>query len=569
MAIMIPKRPREFKPESQEGLMFDALKQLPDEYYVFHSIAYIELKENVFKEGETDFVIFHPKKGVIALEAKSGHVRYEEGQWLYSSGDEMKHGGPFNQARNNKFAIIERIRESNLKSILGRCKFFHAVWFPSISNEQLNEINLPAEANVAMIMTKDALDNPEPYLDNIYSIEVPYVQFTNLSDNDTNRLIREVFCPEFNLFPTASLENDIRKVRFNRLLKEQKSILNFLSEQQTAVINGAAGTGKTVIAVEKAKRHATSGEKVLFLCFNNKLKDYLEKHIKEELIDFYTIAGLACKLCNTSTPDYTALKDKLETMYYNGSFPYKHVIVDEGQDFGMENIEESDILDIIKSIITDGEDEGATFYIFYDKLQLIQAEYMPSIIEDADCRLTLYKNCRNTANIAKTSLRPLIERKPKLFEGCVTGVPAKIHYCSSDKAAIKRIDETIDSLKSENYKDIVILTCRTLEKSIFKDKVKDGKYKGKCMFTTCRKFKGLEADAIILVDVDGATFNSDNVLIYYVGASRARLNLNIITRLTDNDCIDILNNRLDIKTKIRNPKKELAKALNAVPSKAD
>ena len=234
----------------------------------------------------------------------------------------------------------------------------------------------------------------------------------------------------------------------------------------------------------------------------------------------------------------------------------------------MENIEESDILEIIKSIITDGEDDGATFYIFYDKLQLIQAEYMPSIIEDADCRLTLYKNCRNTANIATTSLRPLTERKPKLFEGCVTGVPAKIHYCSSSEAVIKRIDETIDTLKTESYKSIVILTCRTEEKSVLKDKVKDGKYKGKCMFTTCRKFKGLEADAIILVDVDGTTFNSDNVLIYYVGASRARLSLDIITELSDTDCKDILQNKLNVKN-IRNPKKELAKALNALPRKAD
>lgn len=568
MAVMIPKRPREFTPSSREGVMFDALKQLPDDYYVFHSFSYMRTNDNAVKEGEADFVIFHPQKGVIALEAKAGQVRYEEGQWLYSSGIAMRHGGPFKQASRNMHNLMDHIDDSGMSDIRRRCKFMSAVWFPSINEEQLTSINLPAEANPKMILTKEALDDPEPYLDRIYSVDTGRVTFTNLSENDTNRLIREVFCPEFNLFPAASLENDIRKVRFNRLLKEQVSILNFLSEQQTAVINGAAGTGKTVIAVEKAKRHASFGEKVLFLCFNNKLKDYLEKHIQEDLIDFYTIAGLACKLCDTSEPDYKALKDKLETMYFNGSFPYKHVIVDEGQDFGMENIEESDILEIIKAIITDGEDEGSTFYIFYDKLQLIQAEYMPSIIEDADCKLTLYKNCRNTANIATTSLRPLTERKPKLFEGCVKGVPAKIHYCSSNEAAIKRIDETIDALKTENCKSIVILTCRTKEKSILKDMVKDGKYKGKCMFTTCRKFKGLEADAIILVDVDGTTFNSDNVLIYYVGSSRARLNLDIITELSDNDCIDILQNRLNVNN-IRNPKKELAKALNALPRKTE
>ena len=47
------------------------------------------------------------------------------------------------------------------------------------------------------------------------------------------------------------------------MLDEQSGILNFLTEQRSAVVNGAAGTGKTMIAVEKAVRHAADGEKVL------------------------------------------------------------------------------------------------------------------------------------------------------------------------------------------------------------------------------------------------------------------------------------------------------------------
>lgn len=34
MAIMIPETPHIFEPASQEGLMFDALTLLPDDYYV-------------------------------------------------------------------------------------------------------------------------------------------------------------------------------------------------------------------------------------------------------------------------------------------------------------------------------------------------------------------------------------------------------------------------------------------------------------------------------------------------------------------------------------------------------
>ena len=71
MAIMIPETPHIFEPASQEGLMFDALTLLPDDYYVFHSFRISTVQDNTFHESETDFVIFHKKHGVICLEAKA------------------------------------------------------------------------------------------------------------------------------------------------------------------------------------------------------------------------------------------------------------------------------------------------------------------------------------------------------------------------------------------------------------------------------------------------------------------------------------------------------------------
>lgn len=76
--------------------------------------------------------------------------------------------------------------------------------------------------------------------------------------------------------------------------------------------------------------------------------------------------------------------------------------------------------------------------------------------------------------------------------------------------------------------------------------------------------KGLEADAIILIDVDRAVFEDENVLIFYVGASRARIKLAITAILADDDCRNILQNTLNYTGKIRRPKRDLASALNAV-----
>ena len=564
MAIMIPETPHIFEPASQEGLMFDALTLLPDDYYVFHSFRISTVQDNTFHESETDFVIFHKKHGVICLEAKAGHIKYKDGYWYYASGIPMHNDGPFNQASSNKWKLIKYIKNSKACALVDKCKFLHAVWFPSVSDNELRSMTLPPEADKALVLTKEALADPEKFLTRIYSIELPNRIETNLTEAEAQKLIREIFCPQFNVFPSASLDSDLKKLVFHRLLREQAGILNFLEDQRSASINGAAGTGKTMIAIEKAQRNAAENQSTLFLCYNSQLKKFLSENYSNPKIHYYTIAGLACKLCNTTFPDYKRMKNVLEDMYFSGTFPYDHVVVDEGQDFGSEILEQTDILQLIHDLIIDNEEKNGTFYVFYDRLQLIQADKIPQFIEDSDCKLTLYRNCRNTENIAVTSLRPISERKPKLLENAVKGTPAKIHFCDTEAKAMEELDMTIDNILAEGFKDVVILTCKTEDSSLLKSGIKDGRYRNKYRFTTCRKFKGLEADAIILIDVDGESFNPDNVLIYYVGTSRARLRLDVITMLSDEECLDSLQNTLKRTGKIRKPRRELASALNAI-----
>ncbi|MBO5569997.1 MAG: NERD domain-containing protein, partial [Clostridia bacterium] len=84
MAIMIPEKPRDFDPRSRENIMFSALESLPDEYFVVHSFRVNKIRtDNSLYEGEADFVIFHPQKGILCVEAKATRVRYEGGTWCY------------------------------------------------------------------------------------------------------------------------------------------------------------------------------------------------------------------------------------------------------------------------------------------------------------------------------------------------------------------------------------------------------------------------------------------------------------------------------------------------------
>lgn len=570
MAIMIPEKPRDFDPRSRENIMFSALESLPDEYFVVHSFRVNKIRtDNSLYEGEADFVIFHPKKGILCVEAKATRVRYEGGTWYYGDGRPMHSGGPVAQAQRAMYAVRDYMRDHSMKDFVDRCKFLYAVWFPLVSDDYLRRMILPPELPRELLLAEEALYDPGFYLDRIFSLTDHGKTKTSLSPSQASRIVNEILCPQFEIAPSASFDTDTKHIIFHRLLKEQASVLNFLEEQKTAIINGAAGTGKTLVALEKAKRHAFRGEKVLFLCFNRQLRDHLAENYAHENIDYETIARFACRLGHTPEPDYSLLNRLLEDMWDKGNFPYQHVIVDEGQDFGSEAIKEADVLSTLKTIIEDTKEDGS-FYVFYDKLQLIQAREMPQFLEDADCKLTLYRNCRNTENIAKTSLRPISERNPKLMENFIVGVPAKMHFCQDEESVLGAVDDTLDSLLGDGIENIVILTCKKETDSVLVRYIENGFYpagKRKFRFTTCRKFKGLEADAIILVDVDEDTFRGNegqNVLLFYVGTSRARLRLDIVTLLDNDGCLRVLES-LGKTDRVKRPQRELARALNTLP----
>ena len=568
---MIPDEPLNAKPESREEEMFYALRDhLPEDYYVFHSFKLLQMNDDALHEREMDFLIYNKNKGIMILEAKAGKVYFDPAdyKWHYGNGTVMKRGGPFRQADTAKWDLHDEIDDRpKLSHLVRHCKFCHAVWFPGISEGKLKNMILPPDILPQLILTSEALDDPAPYIERIFAIPSENGIETALSEEEHKEMLFKVLCPKFEIMPTATTEMDLQKVTFRRMLREQQMILNFLSEQRSAVINGPAGSGKTLIAVEKARRHSANGEKVLFLCFNSFLRQYLDDNFRDPNIDFKTVAEYACKVCRTPVPDYKALRDRLDDYYMEGDFPYKHIIIDEGQDFGSKEIVANEIMDMLR-MIAEANEDGGSFYVFYDRLQFVQGKKLPKFLSDADCKMTLYKNCRNTENIAVTSLRPITERNPLVYEGAVKGDPAKILFCTTPEEQRTAADYVVSMLKKDGIDDAVILTCKTEDQSVLASETQGGRYKKKYRFTTCRKFKGLEADAVIITDVDRDTFSTEvGKQLFYVGTSRARFRLYIIAELTDDDCKKVLTEDLGTERKIKRPKAELAGRLNVISEK--
>lgn len=585
MAKMIPSEIGYYALKSAENEMFNSLSKLPDDYYVFHSYRIVSIIGNKVNENEADFLIFNPKYGCLVVEAKNGHVyRDETGNWHYSNGDRMK--DPFDQACSSMYSLLNKLMEqmngTKYYSMINKCKFLFAVWFPSYLQKQIEDANFGPNINKRLILTRDTLNNPltsiEAIMQEMQKMHVVYKE-PEIIENASNyqhaltkdesiELLKNVLCPSFDIIPNRRKEFEMET--YSKLLDEQYIILDYLSAQKSAAISGASGTGKTFVALERARRLSGYGNKILFLCYNTNLKKHFEDNYKMQNVDFYTIDGFACKICKTSEANYFMLKEALLNQIVMGTFEYKHILVDEGQDFGIPDIANSGILDLLAEFGTKAE--GASFFIFYDKNQLVNgSKQLPSYLQNVDSKLTLYKNCRNTKKIADTAYS-LIDLSPQTYKGALSGEEPKFIFYDSVEELRKRVDNVVNKLCKDAQYDKVILSCKGLNNQSLRDFVDtQGNYRAddgkKVKLYSVSTFKGLEADIVILIDVDPTCFEEGNVT-FYVGASRAKKSLYVFVNINDSELNSILENRFPKSYPLKDKRQQIVLALHGILNKS-
>lgn len=606
MAVMYPS---EFRPagntgDAAEKQVFDCLeRQLPDDYHVFHSVQFA-MKS--FEEHEIDFLVFHKDKGLLVIEVKAGAgISCVDGEWQYTNGRPMQHGGPFLQAYCNAHDLRASLEEKKGKEFVEKCKFMYAVWFPDMLRSQVDEVDFPTDAQKLLTLTLEDLGETAELsiariMDNHLTVRIGRGRsagehlkiWTRLTEDEARQYLKTLITPTFHLIPLLAAENVRQEQRFAMLLKEQRLLLNYLQEQPMAVINGRAGTGKTILACEKAKLHAAKGEQVLFLMVNTLLMERLRKEYEEyPEIRFYTVDALSTKLLgwiDDRNERYEQLGTKLEgfckgepglwelvmgnRLSAGKNRPW-HVIIDEGQDFGSKNLPEA--MDVLWLSAMDEDSPLRSFYVFYDQNQLIQGDNtIPDFIRESDCKLTLYRNCRNTNKISQTAdamLRLGLDhdqfckdaaagtmkkfRPTMLKPAALPGRTPMMYFERNPKRAKLAVDKLLATFRKRGDEDIVILTCKTIRTCAIRESLipVDEKREvymyhygdDKIRVTTCRKFKGLEADAVILMDFGMETLTTEqhgqsNALLPYTGASRAKHDLGIISILDEAGCQEIL-----------------------------
>ena len=539
MPEFIPPLPKDFHGSMGEKIVYDAFRTLPDHYMVFHSFAWTEEENKSFhKQGEADFLIYDPSRGLLVIEVKSGEITIENEEWFQTGFDgrrRLMHKNPYFQAEESKFYILKQILERRLprgeKCPINTCLFFPQLIF--------QRANLPSYLKRDFILDNSNLPNINKGIDHVFQY---YNAHLHISLSESSREnIKKWLNPYFKLVPVQKWDIEVREEQFLRLTKEQSLLLDFLEEQDRAVIGGGAGTGKTILAVEHARRLAINNEKVLFLVYNSLLrKNISEEHFKFDAnIQVQSFFALSEVYEHTLTEKRQRASKFIEELLAKKiTLPYSHMIIDEGQDFDEE------WLSALETSVP------GKFFVYYDKSQMVHkdASALPQWLREAECRLVLKNNCRNTKQIAITA-NSFIRIENLKFKNEIEGPEPIWIECVDDRDLLTNtISIVSEKISKENIfpEQIILATTIAMDSSylgqlsfIHNIPVTRERVTKQIQKTTIRKFKGLEADILLLVDVDFSEINSEAWRkLLYTASSRAKHELYILSKKVTGFTID-------------------------------
>lgn len=534
-------------PSQAEAKFYRAIRdQLPSSDIVLHSRTYVARNSSGnMTDGEADFVLFSKDYGILIIEIKGGGVSYyPETGWLSVDRHQVSHTikNPFLQAKSQKFSILNHLKSYRIWNQLNlRVTAGHAVTFTDISDGiSLVGIDSPIDIIGTKKDVLDLRDWTKKVLQ-FWSKQSP----TGFGSAGMD-IVNHIFCKSVSVRPLMrDLLSSDDEVRIN-LTNEQAKVLRTLSRHKRAGICGPAGTGKTVLAVEKAKMLSEMEKKVLLLCYNKPLGASIFKQFdRNDNVHVFTFHQYCEHLIHSARKrfniDYLliAKSDLPGTDLFDDIYPlaatyavekfgeiaqYDAIIIDEGQDFGEEYW-----LTIEMSINSNNE---SWLYIFFDENQILYRRSSDFPISE-DQTFPLTKNCRNAKPIHKLAYN--YYAGDQIDDSNIVGTEPVLLIDDSEQLQAKKIHKEIKNLiqnESISVDDIAVLVIASPKNQYYQQLNNEIKNQNLIKFSfeehnassavivdTVKRFKGLERNVVFLW-IDDVTLASEREL--YVGISRAK-----------------------------------------------
>ncbi|MFZ4079362.1 MAG: NERD domain-containing protein [Microbacteriaceae bacterium] len=560
-----------------EKQVFDAFNgvRASDDWIVLHGL---DLAHNeVALEGESDFVVMVPGAGIVVIEVKNAKsIHYENGEWRLE-GVPKARKNPLDQVKNARRAIrgfvqgVDDIDDVPIATLL---------WFPRIGRYDLDAHRGQGGEAMSFYEWEMAwgadLPQPTQLIEKVLSNfmrdygEREQVSFTpSAFTAERAKLWADHLVGSLHAEQSPDDRRRERHKMSQAILAEQLTHLDLIESNEHIYFDGSAGTGKSFMLTESAKRLARSGRRVLVTCWNYMMAD--------ELAKYAGVANVVVKDLNTVMLDITGMRNpkNADSNWYQVELPrltvekleqrpdlveFDALCVDEFQDVAGS----APLLNMLFRLVQGGSTRASRIVLAGDKNQQIMRagdevdpfEVAKSHIGDL-VRVRLTTNIRNSAALGRQirHVTGLPDRDEKfMLDGDVVGVGGALTVRSAkdDRAQATALRKELDRLLTEfQPNEIRILSPFGTRSLAYKLMFEPGESKdarwlktklrqegggggGAIRWRSISKFKGLESDVVIITDINeeaeafaresGKTLNE----LLYVGMSRARYHVVLI-----------------------------------------
>ena len=536
--------------------MFRILKEkLDDSWSVYYSKGLLTKRDGgKAKDGEIDFLLVHPERGIVCLETK-GTVRHEDGQW-----QERKQNGKWERSRDPGAQItghlksLQRLLSDRLGWQYNKIRITRLV---ALTDSALGDGPVAPDLPREVVADGTDIFKIDEVIEKAVDYQLGVRDKTVAPGPDGVEAIHNELARDHDY--TASLKDVFARedIAFKQLTAMQQKVVSMLTLNPRVAITGCAGSGKTIIASKLALDVCEAGKEVLFVCFNHWLAEYLSGQklgAQSTVAHFHGLcrelgaeAGLEIPLEPTLPEDANPQQKEAYrqqcAVYYGetkkGTLPgllleaidklerrFDLIVVDEAQDLSQ------DWFDILMKALRN--EESSQVWLFLDDSQQLYDRDFEIPPDFTQFHLT--SNCRNTKLIH--------EEVAKRYGGELTletqgpsGRDVESYPDATDQAMV--VAEVIERLIDEEDlppQDIVVLSLHSLLTENSTVGNNPGKYKyvhgpststDEVQFSSIKAFKGLERPVVIVCEMDRIRHGDvDNQL--YVAFSRAKNHLVLV-----------------------------------------
>ncbi len=402
MATMLPENAAGDAPSRAERIVRRRLAEgLGADWTVIHGARWIGPRHGRDgQDGEIDFLLIHPARGVVVLEVKGGLIARDGPIWTTTGqqGTVVLKQSPLQQAADGKRALIAAMQA--MRAFRGGTP--HVVHAAALPDCAAPGAGFGADAPRSRLLVGPDLADPEAWAIAALASADPHPSARPLGAEGVRALVGQ-FATRRTLPRFAGTDPEGVDVDLLELTEEQFHLLDQTRSLRRVLVRGGPGSGKSLLAVEAARRFAESGRETLLLCFNAPLAGRLAAatrgvegltaaHFHALCREWGREAGIEYRLREAEERDDWS-EGFAEILFDAASRLDRNVdaiVVDEGQDF------DPSWWPVLEQVLRSGD---GVFYVFDDPSQSLYASTAPPSVSGLVGPIELRRNCRNPAEI--------------------------------------------------------------------------------------------------------------------------------------------------------------------------